>query len=223
MPQPRSVRRVGQGVALRSQSKCIIMNVLKSVSLENPTMSRPDIQNKVADMCGISFHTLRKLITESNKLKDNETFTTPGKKRNRINKKVNLDSFQRSALRNIVYNFHTTHKKLPCLRSLLRVLKTEHPELGLEFTHETLGKILRNLGFRWKKTSDNRKILLEKDEIRLKRINCLRKIHDFRREGRPIVFSDESYVHSTHVKSLAWGDDSPHGYKKKCLKEGDSY
>lgn len=79
-------------------------------------------------------------ITESNKLKDNETFTVPGKNHNCIEKNVNLYSFQRSTLHNIVYNFHTTHKKLPCLRLLLRVLKTEHPELGLEFTHETFQK-----------------------------------------------------------------------------------
>lgn len=46
------------------------------------------------------------MITESNKLGENENFSTPGKTRNRIKKKVNTDNFQRSALRNIVYNFH---------------------------------------------------------------------------------------------------------------------
>ena len=86
-------------------------------------MTRSEILNKVADMCGISVHSLRKLVTESNKLRPVVPFSTPKKTRNRVNKKVNLDTFQTSALRNIIYNFHVTHKTLPCLRMLCHFLK----------------------------------------------------------------------------------------------------
>ena len=65
-------------------------------------------------------------------------------------------------MHNIIYNFHVTHKTLPCLRTLLSVLKTEHAELGIDFSHESLRKVIKGMGFRWKKTVDNRQILLEK-------------------------------------------------------------
>lgn len=45
---------------------------------------------------------------------------------------------------------------------------------------------------------NNRKILIEHSDIRLKRIEYLDKISKYREEGRPIVYTDESYVHSTH-------------------------
>ena len=89
----------------------------------------------------------KKILLESKKLSENETFTTPGKTRKRTNKKVNIDNFQISALQDIIHNFHITHKKLPSLRKLILVLKTEHPELQFNFTHETLRKILKSMGF----------------------------------------------------------------------------
>ena len=40
-------------------------------------MHRSEIKNRVAGMCGISVHVLRKILSESKKLCENETFTTP--------------------------------------------------------------------------------------------------------------------------------------------------
>lgn len=74
--------------------------------------SWPDIQNKVAGMYRISFHTLRNIISESNKLADNKTFTMLRKNHNHKKKKVNLNNFQKNSLHNIVYNFRTVQKIL---------------------------------------------------------------------------------------------------------------
>lgn len=218
MPQPRSNRRLGRGVALKSQSKCIIMNVHKKITEENPFMSCSQIQDRVADLCGVSVGMVRKIKTESNKLQENENFSTPGKCRKRTKTKVKIDNFQRCALRNIVYNFHIQHKTLPTLKKLLSVLKTEHQDLQIDCTHETLRKILRDLGFRWKKTENNRKILIEKHDIRFKRVNYLKQMKIYRREERPIIFSDESYIHSTHSKNYSWTDNSNNGFKKSFSK-----
>lgn len=74
------------------------------------------------------------------------------------------------------------------------------------------------MGFRWRKTEDNRKILVEKHDIRYKRIVYLNKLREYRREGRPIFFADETYIHSTHVKSSGWTDKSVNGFKKNISK-----
>ena len=79
IPQPRAACHLGKGVLFKSQSKCIIMNVHNSVSKDNPTMTQSEILNKVADMCRISVHSHRKLVTQSNKLGPVEPFTTPKK------------------------------------------------------------------------------------------------------------------------------------------------
>lgn len=43
----------GNGIPLRRQSKCLIMNAYISVSKDNPTMTRSQILNKVADVWNI--------------------------------------------------------------------------------------------------------------------------------------------------------------------------
>lgn len=58
----------------------------------------------------------------------------------------------------------------------------------------------------WKKTTDNRKVLQESFDIRYKRIVYLRQLQQYVHEKRPIIFTDESYIHSSHVQSSIWTD-----------------
>lgn len=74
------------------------MSVWWNISHENSGISRSEIQDRVADLCGISIHTLRKLLTEESKMEENETLHTPGYICPRINKKVSIDDFQKCAL-----------------------------------------------------------------------------------------------------------------------------
>ncbi|KAJ3654370.1 hypothetical protein Zmor_013562 [Zophobas morio] len=74
------------------------------------------------------------------------------------------------------------------------------------------------MGFRWKKTSDNRKALVESYDIRLKRIEFVRKITQYRQEGRTIVYEDETYIHSSHTQSKDWVDDKNLSLKKPISK-----
>lgn len=67
-------------------------------------------------------------------------------------------------------------------------------------------------------TENNRKILIEKSNIGLKRIEYLKKVRKYRQDGRSIVYTDESYVHSTHTTSKFWSDDSDKRLKKPISK-----
>lgn len=50
MPHPRSNHRLGKGIPLKSQSKCILMNVYSKIIEENPIMGRAEIQARVANL-----------------------------------------------------------------------------------------------------------------------------------------------------------------------------
>lgn len=65
---------------------------------------------------------------------------------------------------------------------------------------------------------DKRKVLCESQDIRLKRINFLKKLVEYRREGRSIIYTDETYIHSSHVKNKGWYDESFKGIKKPISK-----
>ena len=61
---------------------------------------------------------------------------------------------------------------------------------------------------RWKKTSDNRKFIVERRNIRSLRVKYLRTIRAYREEGRPIAYADETYIHISHTTSYACDDGS---------------
>lgn len=71
---------------------------------------------------------------------------------------------------------------------------------------------------RWQSTPDRRMVLCESHDIRLKRINFLRKIIEFRNEGRNIIYTDETYIHSSHVQNKGWYDESLKGLKRPISK-----
>lgn len=71
---------------------------------------------------------------------------------------------------------------------------------------------------RWTKTSDNREVLMESHNIRLKRVTYLEQLKKYEAEGRPIIFTDESYIHSTHSTPKEWSDGNMPGKKKPYSK-----
>ena len=49
---------------------------------------------------------------------------------------------------------------------------------------------------------------MERHDIRSLRVKYLRAITAYREEGRPIVYAEETYIHSSHTTSYAWDDGS---------------
>lgn len=87
-------------------------------------------------------------------------------------------------------------------------------DINYQGSERSLQRIITDLGFQWKKTENNRKLLIEASNIHLQRIEYLSKIKNYRQEGRPIVYTDESYVDSSHSTPKAWTDGTTKGLKK---------
>jgi hypothetical protein len=45
----------------------------------------------------------------------------------------------------------------------------------------------------------NRRIVIEKQDVRCAPVAFLRAITKFRRDGRAIIYSDETHIHSPHT------------------------
>jgi hypothetical protein len=84
-------------------------------------------------------------------------------------------------------------------------------DYGWKGSTSSLRRVLMKIGFKWAKTPDNRKILIETSEIRLLRFKYLDKIKEYRREGRPIVYLDETYINAGHTITKCWTDGSAQG------------
>lgn len=163
--------------------------------MENETQSEKETVKRTSAATKTSERTVRRIVKEGRNSEFLTVFRTPGKKRNKPKPITNIDSFDQSVVRTCVHNYHITNKELPTVEKLRRKLKEDIDFNGSE---RSLRRILHNLGFRWKKAENNRKVLIEKSNIRLMRIEFLSAITKYREEGRPIVYTDESYVDSSH-------------------------
>lgn len=210
---------IGGRKVLHSQSREIIVNVYTFMKREAETEAAihlKQVQRRVAEATGISLASVKRILAENKTVVQTGTqFNTPNKKRHRIKNKTELDDFDLCVVRRTVNEFHKTNGERPTIKTLLPVLKEKINFTGGKWS---LGKVLRQLNFRWRKSVNNRKILIEKSDIRELRLKYLRTIQTYRSEGRPVIYMDESYVHSTHTKPLSWSDGSEAGLKTPISK-----
>lgn len=205
---------------LRRQARKMVYDVytfMKKEAEEGLKYDLKAVHKRTAAATGVSERTVRRIISVANEPSSDllAVFRTPGKKRQGVKKVTGIDNFDQGVIKRCIHNFHLTQKELPTIAQLLKKLKED---INFEGSATSLRRIINEMGFKWKKTEDNRKLLIENTNIRCKRIEYLREITKYRAEGRPIVYTDESYVDSSHTTSKAWSDGSSKGLKKKISK-----
>lgn len=212
------------GKIVHSQSREIVSNVYQFMKKEargnavSVPLAKARLRTKIAT--GVSEREITRINSELRKLRTNEdnvlnSFSTPNKNQKRKKPITGIDDFDKCVIRRLVYDFHTIRKRLPTVKLLLQELRER---IGFKGCERSLRIILKDIGFKWRKTENNRKILIETPDIREKRIFYLRSLKRFRDEGRPIIFVDESYILSTHVSSKSWSDMSVNCVKTPISK-----
>lgn len=97
-------RPINRTCAATGISKSTLMRIKKQVKLTEPPSSPVPSTSTSAPIPGPS---------------------TPGKKRQPSKKKINLDSFDLAALRNLVNSFYTVRKEVPTLKKILAAAKKD--------------------------------------------------------------------------------------------------
>lgn len=198
---------------LHSQAREIVYNVyehfLQEFQLSNPD-KKPilkDIKLKVSKATKVGFRTVERVLAEKQKMEGSGShlYSTPGKTRPRRINKCDMDDFDKCALRRIINNFHMTENERPTLAT---VLKKAREDLNFKGSRESIRLIIRRLGFKWRKCEDNRQLLMERHNNKYLRYCYLRDIKRYRREGRNVVYTDETYINSSHTKQKGWSDNS---------------
>lgn len=201
---------------IHSQTRKLVYNVYLYIKEKNPDLSERKLHLEISQACRLSYSTIYRIMKESSLSPGEEkTFCTPRKKRPRKKNMTALDDFDLCVVRRVIHEFHSTEKELPTLKGILRVLKEK---INYKGSVSSIRTIIRDLGFRWKKTQNNRKLLMEKSDIRNVRVQYLRKIKEYREEARPIVYMDETYFHGSSCSEKSWTDSDTSGLKKPVSK-----
>ena len=69
---------------------------------------------------------------------------------------------------------------------------------------------MHNLGYRWKKTKDNRKVLIERPNIVALRLTFYKRKKELEDIGYELVYTDETWIDTAYTAKKCWqGEDTP--------------
>ncbi|KAF2891728.1 hypothetical protein ILUMI_14445 [Ignelater luminosus] len=151
---------------IHSQGRELIYGVYQFMKKEKeegePVIFLSNLREKVAAGTGVSLSTVKRIIKKGKNKPERATFSSPRKTIEKPSPKSDLDQFDEEIIRTVIYRFTKTHQCRPTLPKILEAVKNER----VDFTRKLsiFRKIIIRLGFRWRKTEDRRKILLENPE-----------------------------------------------------------
>lgn len=152
---------------------------------------------------GVSERFVYKLVNEEKLAQNSGTkISTPGKKRKRTKGKIEVDDFDIGVIKRKIHEFYSEKKEIPTIPKLLNTLRGD---INFKGGRETLRNLLKKIGFRFKRTQSNRKVLCERNDVAAWRASYLQKIKDNERQNtKPVVYLDETYIHSSHSSGKCW-------------------
>ncbi|KAF5297885.1 hypothetical protein FQA39_LY11870 [Lamprigera yunnana] len=169
-----------RGKHLHAQAREMAFNVYQWIKSQNEDQCTKEIKEKVSKATGLSVRTIERIIKKGSTSPETETdkrFKSPEKKkRNCVCTVTALEDYELRDFCNIIDNFHKTENCTITVSALQEKLSND---LGWQGLATSLRTVLKNLGFKWRRTENNRKLFIEKSEIRALRIDYLKKFNFF--------------------------------------------
>lgn len=153
-------------------------------------MCEGDLEVKTAAATGTSVRTLQRIKKE---VKEGGVLS-PSSKRKRVSPITeNVNAFDEGRIRREILSF-LERGESPTLSMILK--KVKEPPVSFSGSQTSLYKLLKMIGFSFKKAKRGRKILMEKDEIVAARCRYLRILTELRNSTNPPyeVYLDEVWV-----------------------------
>ena len=169
-----------QGKRLSGTAKRIVHNVHEFMALEKKagrSMLRMKVVERSAKACQLSTSTV---INIQHQAKCGNVFKTPTKRYISSHTQINVDDFDREAIRRVVHGFYERHE-YPTVLSLLAELKSKQLFCG---SKSTLHQLLKEMGFRYRK-HENKRYIYEQPHITEQRHAYLRAMRANRASEHP--------------------------------------
>ena len=188
---------------LNPQAKELILNVVNFMKQEangNFIIPARKVQCRVAAATGFSERTVRRIVKESktllmikNTTGENKSIIFPPRKiTNRQKPKTGLDKLTRCVVRKIIHGIYVNDKTVPTIKKIHQKLIKE---INFKGSSRSTHKIIKEVGFSWKKSRNTKNfVLVEKSEIRQKRVEYLKDVNKFRKEGRSVIYVGDLFI-----------------------------
>jgi hypothetical protein len=152
---------------------------------------------KTVDATSISERLICRIRKEQS---DTGVLLSPPKTRNRELLKP-VDDFDRSAIRNKIREFYTVRRQLPTIAKLHESLIDD---IKFDRSVSLLRNIVKELGFKWKRSQGRRKVIIEQYDIVALRCRYLKKICEYSEKNMNIVYFDETWIDTSYTAKYCW-------------------
>ena len=174
----------------------IIENVYKFCMEEKKSgkkLSLNRVWDRTAALTGVSRSTAQKIVEEKKKAHDEQQ---QPKEPPSSTSKVSLDYFDQGIVRRTIASMYTMKKVLPTLDNTRTELKQS---IGYTGSQGCLPKDHLHTKSAYTGCGVNQKELMERQDVVLSRIRYLRMVRGLREAGYTVVYTDETYVHTSHA------------------------
>ena len=186
-------------------ARAIIENVYKFCMEEKKSgmkLSLNRVRDRTAALTGVSRSTAQKIVEEKKKAQEEQQ---QPKQPPSSASKVSLDECDQGVVRRTIASMYSLKKVLPTLDNIRSELKQT---IGYTGSKGRLRKDLLHMKFTYTRCGVNREVLMERQDVVLSRIRYLRRVRELREAGYTVVYTDETYVHTSHAVPKCWQDST---------------
>ena len=174
--------------------------------LKNHLPHDQTVMQMMSDITGMSRQSI------SNHLKSvpsNLTPSTSGGNKKNSYESEEFDEEDLTQLRRIIYSLHGQMKH-PKSRHIIEQFRGKRRTPDWTVNCKTLSRVIKSIGFRYGKTKFGKPAIAESPRIRELRDQFLTKYFWYVENGYNMYFEDESWIHTSDIKSgYSWSDGSP--------------
>lgn len=185
-----------QGQTIRSEARNLIRRVVQKCDEESRKgqlfFPLQQANARIAEYTGVSLRTVSRIRKEDS-IYGSEPLASPGKKRRKMKGTVQCTEEDKNIIRNIIYRFYVENQLIPTGPKLLDAVRAK---INFPWEIHSLRRLLKNMGFEWKKSNQLRKILVERPKIVACRGKYLRTIRRYRTQERNVIYVGETLVES---------------------------
>ncbi|XP_076298376.1 uncharacterized protein LOC143217712 [Lasioglossum baleicum] len=193
-----------RGQTIRSDARNIVRQLIIKCDEEARTgQLRNNIKQanfRISDYSGVSISSISRLRKGDLESDGEEKLSSPGKKRPRKSVK-DCSEDTKITIRNVIYSFYTEKKIVPSGPMLLAAIQEK---IYFPWKLHSFYRLLRSMGFKWRKSNNIRKVLTEGPNIVAWRGKYLKAISYYRQQNRNIVYVGETWVDNTLCFGKCW-------------------
>ncbi|KAG0714021.1 hypothetical protein GWK47_014949 [Chionoecetes opilio] len=187
-----------------SQARNIIMSVYRYFSAQWGAETSTEVIKKTAKATEVPVNSVKNIKRQSSEC-GHELFCSPVHHAKRLRVRGKLDNFEKECIRKEILSFYE-RGELPTLDAVLE--RVQEDPVAFEGRRTTLWKAVKEMGFRYKKVTSGRAILVEREDIVVARTEYLRLVDKNRKcsptTRRPEVFIGETWINQNECVGKCW-------------------